>query len=114
MKGFETMPTFNKMPEQKQKTIEELQEEQAKKEAYEEKILSPSALAVKELVKKGLKDKFGKITEEDLNQAFKSLELSPIDYLNNLAIDVKKLTSKHDRISKADAPEIRTKLKKAW
>jgi len=53
------------------------------------------------------------ITQEDIDLAFKSIELSPFDYLNQIVLEIKDIIS-IGAVSAKTGPEVRQLLDKAW
>ncbi|MDD5341222.1 MAG: hypothetical protein PHC97_02160 [Patescibacteria group bacterium] len=110
------MNEFMKQPQhigQTPGTIEEMKGEAAKHEKYEEEVLSPGALAARELIKMGGREKLKNITPKDVDEAFEKIKLSPIDYLNSDIVQIKELIGKTD-ISKTDSVKIKGLLKMSW
>lgn len=119
MKGIESMQNITPLKDSQEQpeTIEQLQAKAEKQRIYEEKVLSPSALATKMVVEAGLKKKLEDMPETELIKAletnFEAIELSPIDYANSNIIKIKELLQYQD-ISKAAAIEIRKLIKACW
>lgn len=53
------------------------------------------------------------ITPQDIENAFKSIELSPFDYLNKIVLEIKDTIS-IGAVSAKTGPEVRQLLDKAW